>query len=536
MANLRLTSSPHRLSRRHVLGGTLFIGLGAILTATGCSSSSGAPTQPPAANPTSAPANPTSAPAPTQAAAAAPTSAPTTAAAAAPATGATPASATTTTNPASTASTPAAASETKWVAGTTPSTIADQFHIISWEGQGKIEKWNLAINAFFPKYYPNLKLQYDWGVPWAEYWTKLQTTLASGAALDYCWMHDTRCPTFASLGLLKSLDDDLKSLVPLGWPSEYYPTQVKAFQFKGQQYALPYDWAPGAFYVNQDLLDAAGVSLPTEDWTFDDLLQNAQKLSKHTGDPKTSQWGVNLPTDSTNMFWIVENFGGEMVIGDPPASHFNDPKTIQAFQYLDDLIWKYNVMPSPTETQALGGGATQVFVSGKLGMIYGLNDGANSLANAVNGKFKLTVAPTPKGSAGKRVQFVGGSSFAVPVKSPHPDIAYELARWIISNPDLLPKIASDPSGGTFVSRQTYWKDGLPPAQTHIPGDAYAHAFHDLGLKDGVEPNYWVGWLQWDPDVYVKNTSLLWAGQTKDVAKVLNDVHNQTVDLLKNQKQ
>lgn len=349
-------------------------------------------------------------------------------------------------------------------------------------------------------------------------------------------MHDTRCPTFASLGLLKSLDDDIKALRPPGWPNEFYPTQVKAFQYKGKQYALPYDWAPGAFYVNADLLQSAGVDLPTENWTFDDLLQNAQKLSKNTTDPKTSQWGVNLPTDSTNMFWIVENFGGEMVIGSPPTSHFNDPHTVKAFQYITDLIWKYKVMPSPSETQALGGGATQVFVSGKLGMMYGLNDGANSLAKAVNGKFKLTVAPTPKGSSGKRVQFVGGSAFAVPVKSPNPEIAYELARWIISNPDLLPKIASDPSGGTFVSRDTFWKYGLPPKETGIPGDAYTHAFHDLGLKDGVEPNYWVGWLQWDPDVYVKNTSLLWAGQTTDAAKVLNDVHNQTVQLLQGQKQ
>ncbi len=506
-----------RLTRRRLLTGSLVMGFSAIATATGCSGPVTAPTQAPA-NSTSAPPTPTQAPATTS-----------TQSSAAP------------TQTASTQATPGATAQasagetTKWVAGSVPSTIADQFRIISWEGQGKIEKWNLAINAFFPKYYPNLKLQYDWGVPWAQYWTKLQTTLASGAPLDFCWMHDTRCPTFASLGLLKSLDDDIKALRPPGWPEEYYPTQVKAFQYKGQQYALPYDWAPGAFYVNADLLQEAGVELPTEDWTFDDLLKNAQKLSKHTGDPKTSQWGVNLPTDSTNMFWIVENFGGEMVIGNPPISHFNDPHTIQAFHYITDLIWKHHVMPSPSETQALGGGASQVFVSGKLGMMYGLNDGANSLAKAVNGKFKLTVAPTPKGASGKRVQFVGGSAFAVPVKSPHPEIAYELARWIISNPDLLPKIASDPSGGTFVSRQTFWKYGLPPKETGIPGDAYTHAFHDLGLKDGVEPNYWVGWLQWDPDVYVKNTSLLWAGQTTDAAKVLNDVHNQTVQLLQNQK-
>ena len=107
-------------------------------------------------------------------------------------------------------------------------------------------------------------------------------------------------------------------------------------------------------------------------------------------------------------------------------------------------------------------------------------------------------------------------------------------RWIVSNPALLPKIGSDTSGGTFVSNMDYWKDGLPPASTKIPQDAYQHSFYELGKQDGVEPDYFVGFLQWDPDVYNKLTSPLWSGQETDVKKIFGQVQQQTVALLQSQ--
>lgn len=362
----------------------------------------------------------------------------------------------------------------------------------------------------------------------------MQTTIASGAPLDFCWMHDTRSPTFANLGLLQPMDDYLKTLPPMGWPDRYYPTQVEAFRHQGKQYAFPYDWAPGAFYVNVDMLQASGVEMPTENWTFDDLLAAAQKMTKTTGDPKTAQWGVFLPTGSSNTDWITRNFGGEQVTGSPPTSHFDNPKTVAAYQYLYDLIWKHKVMPNPEELQLLGGGGPAAFASGKVGLVYALNDASNSIGQAVGQKFKITAAPTPKGKEGKRVQFVGGSAFSIPKGSPHPDAAYELARWILANPDNLKQIGPMGAGGTFVSNMDFWEFGLPPESTGIPKDAFKKAFYDLGLKDGVEPNYFIGFLQWDPQVFIKNMSLLWAGQEKDVGKVVNQVHTETVALLKTQ--
>ncbi len=79
----------------------------------------------------------------------------------------------------------------------TPSTISGTFRAMSWESEAEMRKWRLHIDRFFQTYYPNMTPQIDYGISWDEYWTKLQTTIAGGAQLDMCWMHDSRAKSYA---------------------------------------------------------------------------------------------------------------------------------------------------------------------------------------------------------------------------------------------------------------------------------------------------------------------------------------------------
>ena len=202
---------------------------------------------------------------------------------------------------------------TEWVTGNIPSDIAVDFSYTGWEGEAEMRKWLLHFDNFFSQNYPNVTVNGDWGVPWGEYWTKLPTQLAGGAPVDMAWMHHTRAKTFAANDWLLPLDDLLASFPAADWPDKFYESQVEAFKFEGKQYGIPYDWAPGGFYINIDLFEEAGVDLPTEDWTFTDLLEAAKALTKDTdGDGQIDQWGINLPTSwSAGTYWVVRSFGGD---------------------------------------------------------------------------------------------------------------------------------------------------------------------------------------------------------------------------------
>jgi multiple sugar transport system substrate-binding protein len=400
------------------------------------------------------------------------------------------------------------------------------FTIVTWEGPGKIEKWQQHIDSFFTTFYPKVKVEMETVGGVGDALTKLVTVVASGVPLDYIWMHDTRCATAASKGLVAPLDDFLKRLPAPGWPDKFFKTQVDAFRYQGKQYALPYDWAPGGFYANLDLLDAKGIKLPAETWTFADLLDAARQLTKNTGEAATSTWGVDLPVSSSGSYWIVRNFGGETVAGEPPRSQFGHPKTLEAYQYLADLRWKHNVMATPDQLTGVGGTSRNAFANGKIAFWYALNDQALQLVNLIKGAFRLGFVATPKGPD-KRYQFVGGSGFSIPKTSGRQEMSYELMRWIVANPDNLPKTATMAQGGTFVSRADFWEYGLPPKELNLDGDRFKRVFYDLGQRDGVYPTYFVGFADWDPQVYGENMNPLWNGQQQDVRQALDRVQQET---------
>jgi len=421
-------------------------------------------------------------------------------------------------------------SASEWVTGKVAKDSSFTFSYTSWEGEAEMRKWLHHFDNFFKENYPNATVNADWGVPWDEYWTKLPTQLAGGAPIDLAWMHDTRCKTFAANGWLTPLDDFIAAFPPPGWPDEFYPSQVKAFQYEGKQYGFPYDWAPGGLYINLDMFEKAGVDLPTEETTMEEFLEIAKALTQDTdGDGKIDQWGCDVPTDwAAGAYWIVKNFGGDFWDEAVTTSKFDQPGTIAAFQYIADLIWDHKVMPSAEALGAAGMGDGLAFPNGLIGMHWSLNDEAFVLDETIGDKFKWTAAPSPKGSEG-RFQFVGGSAFSIPTSTTQPDVAFELLRYTLSNPETLPVSAE--MGSQFVGNKTFWEYGIPGEKDSDLYNQFKHAMYDLGLRDGIVPDYHPKYLEWESTIYTALFSLLWTGEERDAAKICQQAHEKTNELL-----
>ena len=57
----------------------------------------------------------------------------------------------------------------------------------------------------------------------------------------------------------------------------------------GDTYLIPTQMASMVMFYSKKLFDEAGVAYPTDEWTFEEFLDIAQKLTKTDGDKK--QWG-----------------------------------------------------------------------------------------------------------------------------------------------------------------------------------------------------------------------------------------------------
>jgi multiple sugar transport system substrate-binding protein len=402
-----------------------------------------------------------------------------------------------------------------WVSGNVPRETQGPFRIISWADEHEMRASMEQTNLFFQDYYPNMKVEFEWGIPWNDYWTVFLTQIAAGTPVEMAWQHDTRGHVLPEKGVIRALDDYLAAFPPPGWPDRFYPTQVEAFRHKGKMYAIPWDFAPGGWYINVKMFEDAGVDIPTEKWTWDDILPAALKMTKDTnGDGVMDQWGVNLPTGASGVYWIVKSFGGDYWDETITKSMFGDPKTVQAFQYMADLMWKQKCMPSAALLSGMGFNTEFAFASGLIGMHYALNDTAARMNEAIGGKFEWSIAPTPTGPAG-RFQFVGGSAWCVPASCRSPEVSYELIRYCLSKPENL--MMTGMMGSVIVANMDFVKYGIPPADTGVDPAAFLHAFYDLAITDGSWPYYHVKYAEWESNAYTKCLDPLWVGEVTDAA-------------------
>jgi multiple sugar transport system substrate-binding protein len=96
------------------------------------------------------------------------------------------------------------------------------------------------------------------------------------------------------------------------------------------------------------LFDKAGVAYPNNDWTWNNFLEAAKKLTLDKDKSgKVNQWGFGVLNIVWNWAGFVWGNGGEVLSPDRKKSHFQDPKTIEALKFYYGLHSEHKASPPP---------------------------------------------------------------------------------------------------------------------------------------------------------------------------------------------
>ena len=77
----------------------------------------------------------------------------------------------------------------------------------------------------------------------------------------------------------------------------------------GKQHYLVAGENPICLYYNKDMFDAAGIEYPTDSWTWDDLMEAAQKLTVQSEDGSYEQSGFNAQNWAYAVLTYLESLG-----------------------------------------------------------------------------------------------------------------------------------------------------------------------------------------------------------------------------------
>jgi len=271
----------------------------------------------------------------------------------------------------------------------------------------------------------DVKLErYPAGDPYIE---KLLTMIAGGNPPDVMFVNAEQCINFVQGGTLLPLNGNIKKdNFDIG---KYYPKIVDKFTIDGSIYAIPRDIAPVCVvYYNKKLFDDAKVKYPSNDWNWNDLVDKAKKLTKFENNIMT-QYGF---ADDWNIWdaFVLGN-GGSIVddVKKPTKCVLDSKAAMEGIQFRKDLMYKYKVMPSPSNLSAMGGvGSADLFVQGKIAMFFSGIWKTPMFRDIKN--FQWDAVMFPKNPQGKRGFPMSGSGYAVVKSTKYPDESWKLVTYL----------------------------------------------------------------------------------------------------------
>jgi len=293
---------------------------------------------------------------------------------------------------------------------------------------GDIKEVEIITNSVkrFKEKNPGIEVQLEKLPAGDAYIEKMLTQIAGGNPPDVMFVNAERFIVFAEKGVLLPLDDYVKKdKFPV---NKFYKKIIDKFTVNGNLYALPRDIAPVCVvYYNKDLFDKAGVKYPKNDWTWNDLLIKAKKLTSGEGEKKVFGFADDWPIWDA---WVLSN-GGKYVddIKKPTKCLLDSKEALDALKFRQDLIYKYKVMPSPSNMSAMGGvGASDLFVQGKVAMFHSGIWKSPFFREIKN--FKWDAVMFPKSPKGKRGFPLSGAGYAVLKSTKHPEEAWKLVTYL----------------------------------------------------------------------------------------------------------
>ncbi|MBO5060984.1 MAG: extracellular solute-binding protein [Clostridia bacterium] len=346
----------------------------------------------------------------------------------------------------------------------------------------KLEKFN--------KLYPNIEVITD---EWS-YDVKTFVAKAEGGTLPTLYTaHFTEADKIKKFGYACDITDYMKKHEVSDKINEYI---MDSISYEGNIYLIPFSIYSLGIVMNLDLFEQAGLiaedGTPDVPETFAELAETAKIIKEKTGKP-----GFVLPTTQNAGGWIFTslawNFGTKFMEQGADGkwkATFNSPECEAALQYVKDLRWKYDVLPSNT---LVSNADVQKFVgSSQAAMAIAAPDVVNSLIKSYQlDKELIGFAKMPAGENG-RISLMGGGFYAIEPNATEEQVD-ACFKWMEFN-GVTPKLTEENKQTLREDMESDKENGILIGIKDISlwnGKAEVQAYRDSLIEEyrNVNPNH-----------------------------------------------
>ena len=313
----------------------------------------------------------------------------------------------------------------------------------SWGSKSEIDIIK-PILSDFEKQNSDIKVEFM-HIP-QNYFQKIHLLFASNTAPDVIFINNLYLPIYANAGVLEPVGDwaDLE---------QYDENILKSLSWKGVKYAVPRDISDLVIFYNKDLFDKAGIKYPDSDWTMEEFLQTAVKLTKN------GVFGISFEEKPLMFLPYLMSNGGGILSDDLSEIIIDSENSKKGLEFYADLRKKYHVAPKKEE--AASATMVQLFLQQKLGMH--LTGRWLVPKYREEASFRWDVVTFPKGTKGSIVS-LDASGWAISKNSKHKEEAEKLVNYLSSkeNSEKITQSGLIVPARNDVQNSKYFFDGQAP--------------------------------------------------------------------------
>ncbi len=277
--------------------------------------------------------------------------------------------------------------------------------------------WQWAIEAF-EKENADVRVAYEEAPIGESMDTVLNTRFASGEGVDLIGHGILSVAQRVEANQYMAIDEYFDS-----WEGkdDIMPSVLANGTYNGHVYGLGYSVTPYVFAYRSDLLEEAGIAVPT---TWDELADAARELTKKNESGEVEFAGFCYPQTGGNLVELdvfVYGNGGQYIVDGEPT--FADNEAISgALSFLRELIPDVSLTYSSSEVNP--------FVSGSAAMTLINNAALTTMLKNPEYEGKVGIALPPNN--GVKASFCGCNMLFIGTKCQNPDAAFRFISFVLS--------------------------------------------------------------------------------------------------------
>lgn len=295
-------------------------------------------------------------------------------------------------------------------------------------------------------------------IPAQNFSQQLTQALAGGSPPDLFYVGSQQLSTLVDNNNLAQTGDKVKD------PSDFYPSLIKSFTYKGKFWCAPKDFSTLALEINTDMWKSAGLTDADIPTTWSQLETVAKKLTRNG----VTGLVFNDTLDRVDAF--MRQAGGTMMNADGTKFTIDTPQNLKGLQFVQKLA-KEGVLKFPKQVGAGWGG--EAMGKGKAAMAIE----GNWFVGGVNASWPnlhyMTV-PLPAGPTGTKATLSFTNCWGVAAKSTHQAAAIDFINFLTSDQQ---QMTFAKAFGVMPSRpsdQAAFTKAFPAQKAFVEGAQYAY--------------------------------------------------------------